>query len=53
MHLYTQQSWIEEVTGGHLSAIEDQELWEAIANFLDENGLRTVIGGKSERKEQR
>jgi len=33
------QSHIEEVTGGHLEAIEDDSLHEALTNFAMENGL--------------
>lgn len=39
------QHYIEDITGAQLDFIEDDELWHAIANFLDENGFTTFTFG--------
>ena len=40
--MYQSTSYIEEVTGGHLDVITDESLWQSLANFLEEEGLRTI-----------
>ena len=35
----SQQSWVEEITGGHLSEIQDDELWEGLCSFIKEKGV--------------
>jgi hypothetical protein len=39
---YTGNTYIEEITGGHLARIEDDKLWEALARFIHEKGLDAV-----------
>lgn len=39
----TQQSYIEEITGGSLSVIEDDNLWNDLAMHLKEHGADIMI----------
>ena len=36
------QTHIEEITGGSLVKIEDDILWDALGNFLQESGLTKI-----------
>lgn len=38
----TQQCFIEEITGGSLSFIDDDQLATELANFLTEKGLLNI-----------
>jgi hypothetical protein len=38
----TQQCYIEEITGGHLSFIEDDNLALALAQFCEEKGVKDM-----------
>lgn len=35
--------YIEEITGGHLEKIDDDPLWHALMQFIDNSGLNTVV----------
>jgi hypothetical protein len=37
------QTYIEEITGGQLELIKDDELWQALANFIQEKGLSCIV----------
>jgi len=39
LDMQTSQSYIEEITGGDLEKIEDDELWDALANFIKEKKI--------------
>jgi hypothetical protein len=39
----TQKSYIEEITGGTLRAIDDDNLWNDLAQSLKENGLDIMV----------
>jgi len=38
----TLTTYIEEITGGHLSRIFDDELWDALAQFVKDKQLNIV-----------
>jgi hypothetical protein len=38
----TQNTYIEEITGGHLEAISDDNLWQDLASFIQEQGLTKI-----------
>lgn len=40
------QTYVEEITGGHLSMIDDDELWFSLTAFLEEKG-KTFIAQKT------
>ena len=40
--IQTQKTYIEEITGGHLSFIEDDSLAEALTNFLTEQKVLDI-----------
>lgn len=37
------QTHIEEITGGSLTKIDDDKLWAALGNFLQESGLTQIV----------
>lgn len=39
----TQQSYIEEITGGSLRTIDDDNLWNDLAQTLKEQGLDIMV----------
>lgn len=39
----TQQTYIEEITGGHLTTIDDDHLFHDLHDFLKEKGIIYVI----------
>ena len=39
MDILTSKTYIEEITGGSLIQIEDDELWQGLANFLEDKGV--------------
>ena len=41
---WTSSVYIEEVTGGSLTKIEDQSLWKALTQFVNYHGLNKVEG---------
>jgi hypothetical protein len=43
LDIATQQTYIEEITGGHLEKVDDDELWYAIGNFLQEQGVTQMV----------
>lgn len=39
MDMVDTTTYIEEITGGNLSKIEDDELWQALAEFIQEKSI--------------
>lgn len=39
----TQQTYIEEITGGHLTTIDDDDLFNDLHDFLSEKGILNVF----------
>lgn len=37
--VFTEECWIEEITGGQIRKIDDYALWQEIANKLKEAGI--------------
>ena len=42
----TQKTYIEEITGGTLKAIDDDNLWNDLAQTIKEHKLDYMMGGK-------
>jgi len=38
----TLKTYIEEITGGHLETIEDDSLWQELANFIQSKGITYI-----------